>query len=133
MRDIDVEDVALLIAIIASAFATVVDEISGSTVFKVIKIVAPILSLIFAIQKIRTSKPFYRDVNAREWVKSGNEFEIIIPEKEHGRGKNPSAKCLVENEGGAFVECNALPEVLPNGSVIVKEHQPIAFRLEVRK
>ena len=61
MKRVDAEDVALLVSIVTAGTAVVVDEVIDSTTFKVLKILALLLSLGLAVHRIRTSKPYVRD------------------------------------------------------------------------
>ena len=91
MKRIDAEDIALLASIVATGVAVVVDEVVDGTTFKILKIVALLLSLGLAINRIRTSKPYVRDFTESDWIAVGQQYEISVPRKAHGRGEFPLA------------------------------------------
>lgn len=124
MSDLESEDIALLASIAIATTAAVVDTFYGSPVFKALKILSLFLSLGLAIHRVRTGKPFYKDVSESSWVKVQSEFEVRIPRSEHKRGKFPHARCLVSNGAGGYAECFAGGDVGLDGEVVVQVNTP---------
>jgi hypothetical protein len=133
MKHFDTEDVVLLVAVLISAISTLVDELFGSALFKTLKILALLFTLWLAIQRIRHSRPFFRDIQPTDWKEAGNEFEFRIPRSEHGRGKFPFSRCLVKNEHGEFAECFVDALVANTGEISVRVNSRVPIRVEVRK
>lgn len=133
VSDLEVEDVALLSSLAVSAAAVVIDEVYGSAFFKALKIVGLILSIGLAVHRIRTGKPFYKDITESDWVRTGEFFEMTVPKCEHKRGKFPHPRCLVPNGHGGYGECFADGDVQRNGNIILRVDKPAFIRLEVRK
>jgi hypothetical protein len=133
LRDIEAEDIALLVSVSVAAAAVLVDEVYGSTAFKALKILALLLSLGLAVHRIRSGKPFYKDFPASSWVKAGERFELVVPRSEHKRGKHPSARCLTKNEAGTYGGCYAEATNRENGDLLLRANQAFDLRVEVRK
>lgn len=133
MRNLEPEDIALFAAIVVALIAAVVDTFLASMLFKVLKVVSLVLSLGLAWQRIRTAKPYWKDVAPEQWKKlSDHDYEVRIPRKEHGRGKTPSSRALSrEADGYAQVLLEELVD--PEGTVAFRVTVPVALRLEVRK
>lgn len=131
--DFETEDIVLLTSLAVSTISVVVDEIYESTIFKVIKIAALIVSIVFAVYRIKMSKPFFKDISEKDWIKIGNDFQVVVSKKEHQRGKFPHSRCLVPNGHGGYGECFADGDVQPDGNIIIRVSQPAFIRLEVRK
>jgi hypothetical protein len=133
ISDLETEDIALLSSLAIAAAAVVIDEVYSSALFKALKIIGLILSIGLAIHRIRTSRPFYRDIAASDWVANGKGFEVTVPKKEHKRGRSPDTRCLVPNGHGGYGGCFVEGDVQTDGSIIVRVDQPAFVRLEVRK
>lgn len=133
MNRIDPEDIALLISVIASIIATLIDEIAGSTIFKGLKIVALAVTLGLTISRIRTSRPFVKDFGEGDWSQIGTEYEILVPRSIHKRGRHPTAVCLTKDDSGGYAECNFGASIQDDGDISIREPAPGSFRLEVRK
>lgn len=133
ISDLEPEDIALMSSLAAATAAVAIDEIYSSAPFKALKIVGLVLSIGLAIQRIKTSRPFYKDIAATDWVTSGQGFEVTVPKKEHKRGRSPQTRCLVPNGHGGYGECFVEGDVQTDGSIIVRVDQPALIRLEVRK
>jgi hypothetical protein len=130
---LDHDDIALLVALVVSIISVLADEVIASPIFKLLKAVGLIASLWFAVQRIRQSRPFYRDFRFNEWGKDAKDFFVSLSRAEHGRGRYPQARCLVQNEHGEYAECWAKTIVAPNGDVTIRVNSPVELRLEVRK
>lgn len=133
MKRLDAEDIALLVAVLASILSTLIDEVVDSMWFKVLKIVALLVTLALAVKRIRQSKPYFRDISESEWSELGDRFEFILSRVEHGRGRTPYSRCLVKNEYGEFAECfvDAIPT--DTGDITVRIDKRVPIRVEVRK
>src|SRR5215218_1184092 len=132
-RRVDLEDIALLISILVSGIAVVVDEIVGSTFFQVLKIAGVFVSLGLAVHRIRVSKPYLKDVTPSDWTAVEDGFEISIPRSEHKRGKWPLIRCLYKNEHGVYGLFETSISPMPDGAVVVGVSRPEEIRIEVRK
>ena len=64
--DIDGEDLALLVALVVATGAALLDTFAGSAVFKALKILSLILSLGLAIHRIRTGRPYVKDLTVSD-------------------------------------------------------------------
>lgn len=133
LPDFETEDIALLSALVVSAFAVLIDDVYGSAIFKALKILGLILSIGLAIHRIRTGRPFYKDISNSDWVKVKQGFEVVVPKAEHKRGKAPNTRCLVPNGHGGYGGCFVEGDVQPDGNIIVRLDRPTFIRLEVRK
>lgn len=132
-RDLEAEDVALLVATATAAAAVILDEAYGSPIFKGAKILATLVSLGLALQRLRTSKPYIKDLTESDWEKVGTEYQVVIRRSEHGRGKVPTSRCLTKDERGAYHECFVGAGAREDGDVFVSEEKPVAVRVEIRK
>jgi hypothetical protein len=133
LSDIEPEDFALVGAIGLATLAAVVDTAYGSPFFKAVKIFAMLLSLGLALHRVRTSKPFLKDVSEQAWRKTDTSYEVRIGKAEHGRGKYPHARCLVPGDAGGYTECWADAQVRQGGDVVVQVSAPASLRVEIRK
>ena len=133
MRNLDTEDIILLASITALLVASIVDAAVESSFFKGAKIIALVVSLYLAWDRIRTARPFWKDVLASEWTKRvGNDYEFRLTRKQHGRGKTPYPQAMeLGADGYARVGLDEL--VLSDGTVVFRVNTPVALRLEVRK
>lgn len=132
--DFESEDIALVASIAIATIAAIIDTIYGSLFFKALKIIGLILSFGLAIHRIRTSKPYYKDVTEHDWIeRENNTFEFQITKTEHKRGKFPHSRCLVPGISGGYTECLADAEVGNNGTIVVQINRPGNIRIEVRK
>lgn len=91
------------------------------------------MSLGLAIHRIRTGRPYFKDIQEPMWEKAEKGYIARVARREHGRGKFPYARCLVPNGHGGFAECYLDPDVRPDGSIILRSESPARIRLEVRK
>lgn len=132
MRDMETEDLVLVASILLTIAASWLDFVLGSTVFKIVKVLAPIVSLGVAIHKIRTSKPFVKDVPADAWLPIKDGYEYRILRSEHGRGNQPKPRLLLEKPDG-YAEGMAEMVVNDDGAVIYRVNTPTPIRAEVRK
>ncbi|WP_145769810.1 hypothetical protein [Denitratisoma oestradiolicum] len=133
LSDFESEDVALLASVAIATIAAVIDTFYGSPVFKALKILSLFLSLGLAYHRIKTSKPYFKDMPESAWKAVGQQYEVRISKSEHGRGKSPHARCLVPGQTGGFAECWADAEVGSDGEVVVQVNSPAALRIEIRK
>lgn len=133
LSDIESEDFALLASLVIATVAVLVDELYGGTLFKALKILSLILSIGLAIHRIKSGKPFFKDIADKDWVDAGEMFEVVVPKSIHKRGKFPHPRCLVPNGYGSYAECFIDGDVQPDGSIIVRAKKPVHIRLEVRK
>ena len=133
ISDFEGEDVALVVAVATATVATLVDTFYGSELFKALKIISLFLSLGLAYVRIKTSKPYYKDIEKLSWRAVGQRYEIRVPRSEHGRGKSPHARSLMQGPTGGYAECIDQPEVVAGGEVVVRADNPEVLRLEVRK
>lgn len=133
LSDFETEDVVLLGSVAVATAATLIDTFYGSPLFKALKIVALFLSLWLAYHRIKTSKPYFKDMSASSWNVVGQQYEIRIPKSEHKRGKCPHARCLVPGQAGGYAECFADAEVGSEGEVVVQVNSPEAIRIVIRK
>ncbi|MCV0438351.1 MAG: hypothetical protein K5880_06950 [Hydrogenophaga sp.] len=131
--DIDGEDLALLVALVLATVAALLDTVIGSVVFKALKILGLILSLGLAIHRIRTGKPYIKDLVVGDWKAVGQRYQIRVPRAEHGRGRSPRVLCLVLGEAGGYAECFTGAEVNDEGDVFVVASEPGSLRLDIRK
>src|SRR5829696_8293187 len=115
-RRVDLEDIALLVSIVVSGIAVVVDEIVGSTFFQVLKIAGVFVSVGLAVHRIRVSKPYLKDVTPSDWTAIEDGFEVRIPRSEHKRGKWPLARCLQKNEQGGYDEVGTGMKPMQDGT-----------------
>ena len=132
MTNLDTEDWLLVGSILVAILATVADAVLASTAFKVLKIVALVLSLGLAVHRIKVSKPFVLDIEPSAWVEAGDEFEFRIPRKLHGRGKTPRPRSLVRDKEG-FAEGITDLVVDDDGTVIYRISSRFPIRAEIRK
>lgn len=133
MRNLEAEDLALLGSIAALLAASIVDAAVESSFFKAAKIIALVVSLYLAWDRIRTARPFWKDVAAKDWTQLANrEFEIRVPRSQHGRGKTPYPRAM-ESGADGYSRVGLDELVLPDGTVVFRVGQPTALRLEVRK
>lgn len=133
ISDFDGEDIALLVTVAIATVAALVDTFYGSALFKALKIISLFLSLGLAYLRIKTSKPYYKDIQASSWLAVGQHYEIRVPRSEHQRGKSPHARSLVQGQTGGYAECMDQPEVVTGGEVVVRADYPETLRLEIRK
>lgn len=133
ISDFEGEDIALLVAVATATVATLVDTFYGSELFKALKILSLFLSLWLAYVRIKTSKPYYKDIQESSWRAVGQRYEIRVPRSEHKRGKSPHARSLMRGPTGGYSECMDQPEVVVGGEVMVTADYPEVLRLEVRK
>ena len=131
--DFESEDIALLAAVAIATVAALVDTLYGSPLFKALKILSLFLSLGLAYHRIKTSKPYYKDIGPSLWNAVGQRYEIRVPKSEHKRGKSPHARSLVPGSAGGYSECFDQPEVAGDGEVVVRADTPEILRLEIRK
>ena len=132
MKNIDTEDVLLVLSIVVAIAASLIDAVVASTLFKVLKIAALVLSLGLAWHRITTSKPFIRDISPEAWQQVGEELEVRISRKEHGRGKTPKPRALVKDPDG-FAEGVTDMIVDDAGTVIYRVAARFPIRVEIRK
>lgn len=133
LRDINAEDIALLAAIGMTGAAVLIEEVYGSTAFKALKIFGVVVSLGLAIHRIRTGKPYVKDVSSESWVQVGGSYQVKLPKSEHSRGKHATARCLSKAGDGSYHECSADAANTETGDLIIHTNQPVAIRVEVRK
>lgn len=133
LSDFETEDVILLVAVAIATATTLIDTFYGSPLFKVLKILALFLSLWLAYHRIKTSKPYFKNMVASSWMAVGQMYEVRIAKSEHRRGKTPHARCFVPSQSGAYEECIANVEVSNDGEVVVQVNSPVAFRIDIRK
>lgn len=133
LSDFEAEDVALLTSVAIATVAALADTFYGSPMFKALKILSLFLSLGLAYHRIRTSRPYFKDMSETSWKPVGQQYEIRIPKSEHGRGKSPHARCLTPRQTGGFSERWADAEVGSDGEVVVQIDSPSALRIEIRK
>lgn len=131
--DVDGEDVALLAALVLASVAALLDTVIGSVIFKALKVLGLLLSLGLAIHRIRTGKPYIKDLEAGHWKAVGQRYQVRVLRDEHGRGRSPRVLCMVPGELGGYAECVAGAEVDDNGDVFVIASEPAAMRLDIRK
>lgn len=132
-NDFESEDIALVASIAIATLAAVIDTVYGSPVFKALKIISLILSFGLAIHRVRTSKPYYKEILESDWIAAGNEYVMKIAKSEHKRGKFPHVRCLVPGESGGYSECFTDGEVDAEGNIVIQINQPGSIRVEVRK
>jgi hypothetical protein len=132
MKDLETEDVLLVASILSTILAAWLDFMLGSAVFKVVKLAAPFVTLALAIHKIRTGKPFVKDVTREGWTPIEDGFEYRIPRSEHKRGKQPKPRLLVEDRDG-YAEGSADMIVNADGVVIYRVGERFPIRAEIRK
>lgn len=133
MRNLDTEDIVLLVSVTALLVASVVDAAVESTFFRGAKIIALVVSLYLAWDRIRTARPFWKDVLASEWTKlATNDYEYRLTRRQHRRGKTPFPRAMeLGADGYARVGLDEL--VLSDGTVVFRVNTPVPLRLEVRK
>lgn len=131
--EIEGEDVALLLALVLATVAALLDSVIGGVVFKALKILGLLLSLGLAIHRIRTGRPYVKDLIASNWTAEGQRYQVRVLRKEHGRGRSPRVLCLVPGELGGYAECFTGAEVNDEGDVFVIANEPAAMRLDIRK
>lgn len=132
--DIDGEDLALLVALVVATGAALLDTFAGSAVFKALKILSLILSLGLAIHRIRTGRPYVKDLTVSDWTAVGQRYQVHVPRREHGRGSSPRTLCLVPGDLGGVTEAFwSAAEVKDTGDVFVVSNEPAVMRLDIRK
>jgi len=133
ISDLESEDVALLVAVTIATIAALVDTFYGSLIFKALKIISLFLSLGLAYHRIKTSKPYYKNIEPSSWRAVGQHYEICVSKAEHKRGKSPHARSLMQGTAGGYTECIDQPEVASDGDVVVRADTRETLRLEIRK
>lgn len=120
-------------SIAALLLASIVDAAVESSLFKAAKIIILIVSLYLAWDRIRKTRPYWKDVGTSDWTSlSTSEYEFRLPRSMHGRGKTPHPRAM--ELGPAGYTSVGLDELIqPDGTVIFRVSQPLALRLEVRK
>lgn len=131
---IEGEDVALLVALVLATVAALLDTVVESAVFKALKILGLLISLGLAIHRIKTGRPYVKDLAASNWTAVGQRYQVHVPRREHGRGCSPRVLCQIPGDLGGFTEAfYSAAEVTDTGDVFVVENEPVAMRLDIRK
>lgn len=133
LHSIEPEDIALAAAAATAAAAVIIEEIYAHPAFKALKIIGVLLSLGLAVHRIRTGKPFFKDIPVSAWSKEEGGYRYSLPKSEHKRGRYPSTRCLFKNDDGTYNECFADAIASPEGDLIVRANTLMPIRVEVRK
>jgi hypothetical protein len=132
-KDLDTEDFALLGSIAALLLASIADAAADSSLYKGAKIIALVVSLYLAWDRIRTARPFWKDVLDSEWLEdSSGYYEIRLSRKQHGRGKTPYTRAMQLGADG-YARVSLIELVLADGTVVFRTNCRASLRLEVRK
>ncbi len=133
MLNFEAEDILLLAGVVTLLTVSIAEAAHDSTIYKGVKILALLISLYLAWDRIRTSRPYWRDVKRGDWTKlSGREYELRLTRREHRRGRTPFPRAMAPESDG-FAEVELDQRAGADGTVIFRVASPVDLRLEVRR
>jgi len=123
-------DIGIIISFLVTLISSAIEEYSDHWAITLIKIVAPIIGLIFTILRVKKFRTYRFEFDANDWKKNGAIFEILIPKSSHKKGLNPVVE-VFEGKNGGHEKIIVDFFIKDNGDVLIKPVFPFKGKVSI--